>query len=151
MMVLRAGGAGPSTDLACPYIPAVLAADEALRGSPSLCGRPSTEIVQTIPSGTTNLYAAAVWVPAQIKDSTFGLEMSGNGADPTVALFTAHVTPPGSAYGQMIACTLASTERNICQSALEFFLATQSTVGMQIGASNVAHMQAALSTFLGQP
>ena len=30
-MVLRAGGVGPETDLACPYIPAVLAADEALR------------------------------------------------------------------------------------------------------------------------
>lgn len=147
-MVLDAGGAGPSTDLACPYIPAVGAADENFRGNSSACGRPSGEVVQAIASGVPNLYAAAVWVPAQVKDSTLGLALSGNGADPTVALFTAQVTPPGGATGQMIACTLAPAEQNICQTSLEFFLATQSAVGTTVGSSNLAQMDASISTLL---
>jgi len=150
MMVLRAGGAGPSTDLACPYIPAVLAADATFRGNDSQCDHPAADVVQPIPSGSSNLYASAVWIPAEVKDSNFGLEMSGNGADPTVALYTAHVTPPGSTDGQMIACTLPPTERSICEASLEFYLATQSAVGMQVGPSDLAHLEHALSTFLDQ-
>ena len=150
MMVLRAGGLGPSTDLACPYIPAVRSADETFRGSDSTCGRPSGDVVQEIPSGAPNLYAAAVWIPPQVKDSHVGLALSGNGTDPTVALFTAQVTSPAAAFGQMIACTLASTDGGICGASLEFFLAAQSAVGTQIGVSKRLHMEAALSAFLDQ-
>ena len=36
-MTISPGGVGPSTDLACPYIPAVRAADEAFRQGNTFC------------------------------------------------------------------------------------------------------------------
>ena len=56
--------------------------------------------------------------------------------------------PPSGANGQMIACTLAATEQSICATSLEFFLATQSAVGAHLGSSNLAQMEAAISTFV---
>jgi hypothetical protein len=152
VMWTRAGGAGPETDLACPYIPAVLAVDRAFRGNASLCGHPSEDVVRQIPTGSPNLYAAAVWVPAHVKDPN--LAGSGDGTDPTVALFTAQIVPlvPGNAtptaLGQMIACTLPPAQRNVCTASLEFFLSTQSEVGASVGSARVAVMGDSISEFL---
>jgi len=146
-MVLRPGGAGPSADLACPYIPAVQAADEAFRGGFASCSRPSGEVVQQIPTGVTNLYAAAVWVPPGVSDPTFNLG-PGIGTDPILALFTASVTPPMSANGQVIACRLAPSARDVCDSSLRLFLTTESEVGQHVGSASVASMELALSTFV---
>lgn len=153
-MVLRAGGVGPQTDLACPYIPAVLAADEAMRGSASLCAHPSEDVVRQIPTGSANLYSAVVWVPAQVKDPN--LQGSGDGAAPTVALYTAQVFPPephnatATADAQMIACTLVPAQRDICTASLQFFLATQSAVGAHVGTADLAQMGDALSVFVAE-
>ncbi|MGO9335623.1 MAG: hypothetical protein ACLQCU_16525 [Acidimicrobiales bacterium] len=153
-MVLHAGGAGPETDLACPYIPATLAAEKAFRGNTSLCVRPSGDVVRQIPTGGTNLYAAAVWVPASVKDPN--LTSSGDGTDPTVALYTAQVIPPQSAgqpqtaNAQMVSCTLPATQRKICAASLAYFLATQSDVGTHVPRAGLTKMQDALSTFLSK-
>jgi hypothetical protein len=61
-MTIQAGGVGPSTDLACPYIPAVYAADQALRQGFTFCAHPSADVIRQIPTGTASLYAAAVLV-----------------------------------------------------------------------------------------
>ena len=151
-MIIRDGGAGPETDLACPYIPAVLAADEAFRGNDAQCARPSQDVVEQIPTGTADLYVAAVWVPAATKDPH--LDDSGDGSDPTVALYTAQVgsaetsnaTP--TAAGQMIACTLPPAQRPLCSASLEFFLATQSDVGAHVGPGHLSTMRRAVSAFL---
>jgi len=153
-MVLRAGGAGPETDLACPYIPATLPAEQALRGNTSLCTRPSEDVVQQIPIGGTNFYAAVVWVPAKVKDPN--LTGSGNGTDPTVALYTAEVFPPQAGYraqsanAQMISCTLPTAQRDICAAALKYFLFTQSVVGTHLSAARLVTMWAASSAFLAR-
>jgi hypothetical protein len=153
-MVLHAGGAGPETDLACPYIPATLAAEKAFRGNTSLCVRPSGDVVRQIPTGGTNLYAAAVWVPASVKDPN--LTSSGDGTDPTVALYTAQAIPPQSAgqpqtaNAQMVSCTLPATQRKICAASLAYFLATQSDVGTHVPRARLTKMQDALSTFLSK-
>lgn len=151
--VIDAGGVGPQTDLACPYIPAILAADKAFRGNASLCTYPSQDVVQQIPTGTTNLYAAAVWVPAAVKDPS--LPSSGNGVDATVALFTAQLVPGGSgnpipsAKGQMVACTLQTAQQDICSASLVFFLATESDVGAHLTSqTDLKQMETALVAFL---
>ena len=148
-MTLRAGGAGPSTDLACPYIPAVLAADRALRGSDfssSSCSHPSADLVQQIDTGIPGLYAAAVWVPGTVKDPS--LAASGDGTDPTVAFYIAWAQAD-AANGEAIACTLPPAQRNICTTSLEYFASTVTDVGTT-QVTNDAHqrMQMALSTFL---
>lgn len=153
-MVLRAGGVGPETDLACPYIPSVLAADQAMRGTASLCTRPSQDVVHQIPTERTNFYAAVVRVPAQVKDPN--LNDSGNGMEPTVALYTAQVIPmlvgdpSPTAVGQMIACTLPPKQRDICTVSLEFFLATQSDLGTHVGKANLKKLESALSAFVNE-
>ena len=153
-MWIHAGGVGPSTDLACPYIPAVLSADRAFRGNASLCGRPSGDVVHQIPTGTPALYAAVVWVPSEVKDPN--LTGSGDGTDPTVALYTARVIPvvagntTPSAEGQMISCTLPVAEAQICRASLEFFLAKESEVGAHVHAAELSNIKGALSGFLAE-
>ncbi len=153
-MWIRAGGAGPETDLACPYIPAVLAVDRQFRGNASLCGHPSEDVVREIPTGSPNLYAAAVWVPAQVQDPN--LAGSGDGADPTVALVTARIVPleagnaTPTAVGQMITCTLPPAQRDVCTTSLRFFLSTQSEMGASVGSARVAAMEDSLSDFLAE-
>ena len=144
-MIIRPGGIGPSTDLACPYIPAVRAADEAFRQGQTFCSHPAGDVIAQIPTHTTSLYAAVVLVPATVKDPD--IRGSGDGADPAVALYTAQA---GSdfANGQMIACTLAPAEDTICAASLRFFLATQAQISTRITAASLTQMQDALSSFL---
>ena len=146
-MIIRPGGAGPSTDLACPYIPAVRAADEVFRRNLGhvFCHHPPADVIRQIPTGTASLYAAAVLVPARVKD--LNIQGSGDGTDPTVALYTAWAGQ-GAAYGQMAACTLAPGRADICAASLKFFLATQSQAGTRISAAHLVRMQDALSSFL---
>lgn len=144
-MIIRPGGIGPSTDLACPYIPAVRAADEAFRQGQTFCSHPAGDVIAQIPTHATSLYAAVVLVPATVKDPD--IRGSGDGADPAVAFYTAQA---GSdfANGQMIACTLAPAQDGICAASLRFFLATQAQIRTRIGAANLSQMQDALFSFL---
>jgi hypothetical protein len=144
-MIIRPGGIGPSTDLACPYIPAVRAADEAFRQGQAFCSHPAGDVIAQIPTHTTSLYTAVVLVPATVKDPD--IRGSGDGADPTVALYTAQA---GSdfANGQMIACTLAPAQDNLCAASLRFFLATQAQISTRISAGSLSQMQDTLSSFL---
>jgi hypothetical protein len=144
-MTIRPGGVGPSTDLACPYIPAVHAADEAFRQGRVFCSHPSADVIRQIPTGTSGLYAAAVLVPAHVNDPN--LRRSGHGAGPTVALYTAQAGPD-FANGQMIACTLAPAASSICTASLTFFLATQAQISTRISAANLTTMEQTLATFL---
>ncbi|HTX25965.1 MAG TPA: hypothetical protein VME19_02970 [Streptosporangiaceae bacterium] len=144
-MTVRAGGLGPSTDLACPYIPAVRAADEEFRRGYAFCAHPSADVIRQIPTGTASLYAAAVFVPAGVKDPD--IAGSGGGTDPAVALYTAWAGSDAAA-GQMVACTLAPAQGDICAASLRFFLATQSAIRTQVSAARLAAMEAALSSFL---
>jgi hypothetical protein len=144
-MTISPGGVGPSTDLACPYIPAVRAADEAFRGVGASCRHPAADVIRQIPTNTANLYAAAVLVPAQVKDPN--IPGSGDGTGPAVALYTAWAGPDAAA-GQMIACTLAPAQEDICAASLKFFLATQSQVGTRISTANLSKMENALAAFL---
>jgi hypothetical protein len=144
-MIIRPGGIGPSTDLACPYIPAVRAADEAFRQGQAFCSHPAGEVIAQIPTHATGLYAAVVLVPATVKDPD--IRGSGDGSDPAVALFTAQA---GSdfANGQLIACTLPRAQGAVCAASLRFFLATQAQIRTRISAASLSQMQAALSSFL---
>ncbi len=72
---------------------------------------------------------------------------SGNGTDPTVALYTAWAGKDAAA-GQTIACTLAPGQRGICAASLEFFLAAQAQIRSRISAANLTKMKDALSSFL---
>jgi hypothetical protein len=146
-VTFHAGGAGPSTDLACPYIPAVRAADEAFRQGYTFCTHPSADVIRQIPTHTASLYAAAVFVPAGVTDPR--IEGLGHGTDPAVALYTAWAGSDGAA-GQMVACTLAPAQGDICAASLKFFLATQSAIRTQISAANLATMEATLSSFLAE-
>jgi hypothetical protein len=144
-MTISPGGAGPSTDLACPYIPAVHAADEAFRQGTASCTHPSAEVIRQIPTHTAGLYVAVVLVPAHVKDP--GIAGSDGGADPTVALYTASASADGAA-GQTIACTLA--QGSICAASLRFFLATQAQIRTRMSAANLGAMEDALSSFLAE-
>ena len=104
-------------------------------------------MIRQIRTGTASLYAAAVLVPAHVKDTN--IQGSGNGPDPTVALYTALVAE-GAAAGQMVACTLAPAQADICAASLKFFLATQAEISSRISAANLNRMQAALSSFLAE-
>lgn len=96
-----------------------------------------------------SLNAAAVLVPARTKDPN--IEGSGDGTDPTVALYTARVqTAPDSAGGQMIACALAPAQADICAASLKFFLATQAWISTRISAAYLSQMQGALASFLAE-
>jgi hypothetical protein len=144
-MIIRPGGIGPSTDLACPYIPAVRAADEAFRQGQAFCSHPAGDVIAQIPTHTTSLYAAVVLVPATVKDP--GIRGSGDGADPAVALYTAQ-TGSDFANGQLIACVLAPAQDTICAASLRFFLATQAQISTRISAAALSQMQDALFSFL---
>jgi hypothetical protein len=148
-MIIRPGGAGPSTDLACPYIPAVLAADKVFRQNVGevFCNHPPADVIRQIPTHTASLYAAAVLVPAHVKDP--GIQGPGGGSDPTVALYTAWAGP-NAANGQMVACTLAPAQADICAASLKFFLATQAQISTRISAANLGKMEDALSSFLAE-
>ena len=148
-MIIRPGGAGPSTDLACPYIPAVLAADEVFRQNLGhvFCHHPLADVIRQIPTHTASLYAAAVLVPAHVKDPN--IHGSGDGPDRTVALYTAEVGQ-GAANGQMIACTLAPGQAAVCAASLKFFLATQAQISASISAAKLKSMENALSSFLAE-
>lgn len=143
-MIIRPGGIGPSTDLACPYIPAVRAADEAFRHGQAFCSHPAGEVIAQIPTHTTGLYAAVVLVPATVKDPDI---RGSGGGDPAVALYTAQA---GSdfANGQLIACTLPSAQGAVCAASLRFFLATQAQIRTRISTASLTQMQDALSSFL---
>jgi hypothetical protein len=147
-MTIRPGGVGPSTDLACPYILAVHAADEVFRDGYASCSHPAADVIRQIPTSTAGLYAAAVFVPAHVKDPN--IQGSGDDTDPTFALYTAALAGRDAAAGQMIACTLAPAQADICAASLKFFLATQSQVGTRISAANLIKMEAALSSFLAE-
>ena len=144
-MIIRPGGIGPSTDLACPYIPAVRAADEAFRQGQVFCSHPAGEVIAQIPTHTTGLYAAVVLVPATVKDPD--IRGSGDGGAPAVALFTAQA---GSdfANGQLIACTLPPAQGAVCAASLRFFLVTQAQIGTRISTASLTQIQDALSSFL---
>jgi hypothetical protein len=144
-MMIRPGGAGPSTDLACPYIPAVRAADEAFRHGDAFCTHPSADMIRQIPTNTASLYTAAVVVPAHVKDPN--IAGSGDGTGPTVALYTAWAGPDAAA-GQMIACTLAPAQADICAASLRFFLATQAQISARVSPANLTRMEDALTSFL---
>jgi len=148
-MIIRPGGAGPSTDLACPYIPAVLAVDKVFRRNLGhvFCNHPSADVIRQIPARTASLYAAAVLVPVHVKDPN--IQGSGDGPDPTVALYTAEVGQ-GAANGQMVACTLAPDQAGICTASLKFFLTTQAQISTRISAANLSKMESALSSFLAE-
>ncbi len=146
-MTISPGGAGPSTDLACPYIPAVRAADETFRQGQASCAHPPQDVIRQIPTHTASLYAAVVLVPAHVKDPN--IQGSGNGTDPTVALYTAWAGKDGAA-GQTVACTLPADQRGICAASLEFFLATQAQIRTRISAVNLTTMRDALSSFLAE-
>ncbi len=141
-MIIRPGGASAGIDLACPYIPAVRAADE---GHVFICTHPQADVIGQIPTNTASLYAAAILVPAQVKDPN--IQGSGDGTDPTIALYTAWAGPDAAA-AQMIACTLAPAQADICVASLKFFLATQALIRTQMSAANLSRMEAALSSFL---
>jgi hypothetical protein len=148
-MTISPGGVGPSTDLACPYIPAVRAADEAFRQGDAFCAHPPADVIRQIPTGRAGLYAAAVLVPARVTDPN--IQGSGDGTDPTVALYTARVqTAPAAAAGQMIACTLRPAEGDICAASLKFFLATQAWISTQISSAHLTTMEDALASFLAE-
>lgn len=147
-MTISPGGAGPSTDLACPYIPAVRAADEAFRQSGAFCRHPAADVIRQIPTGTAGLYAAAVLVPARVKDP--GIMGSGDGTDPAVALYTARVTGTEGAAGQTIACTLAPAQGDVCAASLTYFLLTQGQIRTGITAANLRTMRDDLSSFLAE-
>ncbi len=146
-MTIRAGGAGPSTDLACPYIPAVRAADEAFRRGYAFCAHPPADVIRQIPTDTASLYAAAVFVPAGVKDPD--IAGSGDGIGPAIALYTAWAGSDGAA-GQMVACTLTPAQGDICAASLKFFLATQSSIRTQMSAANLAKVEQGLSSFLAE-
>lgn len=148
-MIIRPGGAGPSTDLACPYIPAVLAADKVFRQNLGhvFCHHPTADVIRQIPTHTPSLYAAAVLVPARVKDPN--IQGSGDDPGPTVALYTAEVGQ-GAANGQMAACTLAPGQADICAASLKFFLITQAQISAQISTANLSRMENALSSLLAE-
>jgi len=148
-MIISPGGAGPSTDLACPYIPAVLAADKIFRQNLGqvFCHHPPADVIRQIPTHTASLYAAAVFVPAHVKDPN--IQGSGDGPDPALALYTAQVGH-GAANGQMVACAFAPGQADICAASLKFFLATQARISARISAANLGTMQDALSSFLAE-
>ncbi len=50
-VIFDAGGVGPNTDLACPYIPAVEAADNSFRGGQASCTHPPGETITPISVG----------------------------------------------------------------------------------------------------
>jgi hypothetical protein len=86
-----------------------------------------------------------VLVPADVKDPN--IQGSGDGPDPTVALYTAEIGQ-GAANGQMVACTLAPGQADICAASLKFFLATQAQISTRISAATLSRMEGALSSFL---
>lgn len=147
-MTISPGGVGPSTDLACPYIPAVRAADTAFRGGDASCGHPWADVIRQILTATTGLYAAAVLVPAHVKDPNI-LGPGDGVTGPAVALYTAWAGEDAAA-SQMIACTLAPAQTDICAASLKFFLATQSKISTRISAANMARMESALASFLAE-
>jgi hypothetical protein len=147
-MTISPGGVGPSTDLACPYLPAVRAADEAFRQGNARCSHPRADVIRQIPTATASLYAAAVLVPAHVKDPNI-LGPGGGVTGPAVALYTARAGGDAAA-GQMIACTLTPAQTDICAASLKFFLATQSQISTQISAANLATMETALASFLAE-
>ena len=77
------------------------------------------------------------------------IEGPGNGTDETVALYTAWAGADAAA-GQMIACTLAAAQADICAASLTFFLATQSQIGTRMSAANLSKMKGLLSSFLAE-
>ncbi len=145
-MTIHPGGVGPSTDLACPYIPAVLAVDEVFRQGQVFCNHPSADVIHQILTDTPSLYAAAVFVPAHVQDPNI---RGSGGPDATVALYTAAVGQ-GAAIGQTIACTLPPADRAICAASLRFWLATQAQISTRISATNLSKMENALSSFLAE-
>ena len=139
-MVINAGEGGASVALACPYIPALEAVDEASGISASSCSHSSADVVHEITTGTPKIYAAVVWVPPQVTDVT---NFAGKG-NPTLALFTTTNVP----IGDMVACTLPSSQRSICDASLRFFLDDESNVAAEVGPSNLSRMDSALAAFL---
>lgn len=144
-MTLSPGGLGVEATAACLYIPATRANAQAFfqYGPDPGCNPPPGDVIRQIPTGTANLYAAAVLVPVGVKDPN----LEGDAHDPTVALFTAQVEGQDNLV-QSIDCTLAPAHADICAASLKFFLATQADIRTLVTAANLTTMQAALSSFL---
>ena len=62
------GGFGLQLDLACPYIPAIRAADAALRRGQQNCAYPGGDVVAQVATGVQDLWAATVRIPPGVTD-----------------------------------------------------------------------------------
>ena len=140
------GGAGLALDLACPYIPAIKAADATFRGGQQDCVYPGGDVVTQVPTGARDLWAATVRIPPDVTDPN--LPASGNGRDQTLAVVLAslqsHPDPTiVQAGGQAADCALPASEQAVCVAGLQYF-ATQSLVASG-GRQSVAAVLAAVS------
>jgi hypothetical protein len=148
-LTYNAGGAGPETDLSCPYIQADRTADIAFRSpyyESVICAEPTGVVLTSIPTGVANDYLEAVFAPPGVKAPN--LPNSGMGRYSTMALFTFHQTDPLGGDGQEDDCTLPDMQRDVCVAGLTFFLATQAAVGKDMGAAEMATALADLHGFL---
>ena len=140
------GGFGLQLDLACPYIPAIRAADAALRGGQQNCAYPGGDVVTQVATGAQDLWAATVRTPPGVTDPN--LPASGNGRDQTLAVFLASFqsypnTATIQAGGQDADCTLPASEQAVCVAGLQYFV-TQS-MAASAGPQSVAAVLAAVS------
>ena len=124
------GGAGPNIDDACPYIPAVKAADAIFRQRANICGRAGAETVTQVATGFSSLKAAIVQVPPTVKDTH--LPAAGDGRDETVAVYVAQLFAGSQANAQDAGCTLPAGQKAICLAALKYFV-TQSLAARAAG------------------
>lgn len=146
------GGFGLQLDLACPYIPAIRAADAALRRGQQNCAYPGGDVVTQVATGVQDLWAATVRIPPGVTDPN--LPAPGNGRDQTLAVFLgsfqSHPNPPTiQAGGQEADCTLPASEQAICVAGLQYFV-TQS-MAASAGPQPVAAVLAAVSESVSGP
>jgi hypothetical protein len=140
------GGAGLALDLACPYIPAIRAADAVFRGGQQNCAYPGADVVTQVPTDVRDLWAATVRIPPDVADPN--LPASGTGRDQTLAVFLASLqSHPDPAIvqsgGQEADCALPASEQAVCVAGLQYFV-TQSMAASG-GPKSVAAVLAAVS------
>jgi hypothetical protein len=145
-MVFLAGGLGPALQLSCSYIPEIKNLAEARRfGCPAA---PTGDSIVQLPTGSHSLLAAVVEVPAGVADPH--VPSSGTGQDTTFAAFTGNTDLTSRAGPQMIECTLSATQREVCATALAFFM-DHSTVGQQLDPSALIDVDTAIRNFVASP
>lgn len=118
--VFSPGGAGPSVDLACAYIPAVHTADVAFRNGDYCPTRPATDAVTQIGTGDPSYLAAIVITPPGTTDpqlTTSGVQMQS-----TNAVFVAQMNGNNQVSAQQAECTLPASDLTLCTAALTFFV-----------------------------